>query len=171
MSQDSLSDPSKRPQIQDMYKIYQIYLLQQGTVHQFQSQGTAAAGFQRPVSVTLSLFHFVFGTSMEKKQPLSILGNINLIPMVWKDLTYGSRHFWQCPQTICHFPETMRQTIVIFQESRTISKQVTSNMQHCGSISHGLEGFDIWFAALLAVPANHMSFPTNHATNHCDLVQ
>ena len=51
-----------------------------------------------------------------RKQPLSILGNINLIPMVWKDLTYGSRHFWQCPQTICHFPETMRQTIVIFQE-------------------------------------------------------
>ena len=36
-----------------------------------------------------------------------------LSPMVWKDLTYDSRHFWQCPQTICHFPQTMRQTIVI----------------------------------------------------------
>ena len=80
MSQDSLSDPSKRPQIQDIYKIYQIYLLQQGTVHQFQSQGTAASGFQRPVSMTLSLFHFVFGTSMEENNPFQSLETSTSFP-------------------------------------------------------------------------------------------
>ena len=168
MSQDSLSDPSKRPQIQDIYKIYQIYLLQQGTVHQFQSQGTAASGFQRPVSVTLSLFHFVFGTSMEKTTPFN--------PWKHQPHSHGLEGFdiWfaallAVPTNHMSFPRNHATNHCDF--SRTISKQVTSNMQHCGFISHGLEGFDIWFAALLAVPANHMSFPTNHATNHCDLVQ
>ena len=97
MSQDSLSDPSKRPQIQDIYKIYQIYLLQQGTVHQFQSQGTAASGFQRPVSMTLSLFHFVFGTSMEKNNPFQSLETSTSFPWfgrIWHMVrgTFGSAH-------------------------------------------------------------------------------
>ena len=127
MSQDSLSDPSKRPQIQDIYKIYQIYLLNKGPCINSRARALQPQVF-RDLSLWHSLCFTLFLEPPWKKQPLSILGNINLIPMVWKDLTYGLRHFWQCPQTICHFPQTMWQTIVIFP--RTI--QVTSIMQDCG---------------------------------------
>ena len=88
------------------------------------SLNLCASRFQRPVSHTL--FSSLRSCNLhEKITTVSILEHINFIPMVSNDLTYGLRHFWQRPQTICHCPRPI--TI-----SNHNLQKVTSHMQNCG---------------------------------------
>ena len=80
MSQDSLSDPSKSPQIPDISDI--------------SASARDLASIPEPghSSLTFSetcLCHTLFFTSFLEPPLKKTTGNINLIPMVWKDLTYA----------------------------------------------------------------------------------